>query len=99
MIYEWEYLVFSSDEPTVDDIKEKLENDESCTYESDHEDVDGLAEQIVEENNFDWELEDGDYIYISIFPKGKPEEQELFCVRLELVISCTAHREWYGLDK
>ena len=98
MKYQWEYIVFGSKEPTVEDIKAKIKQSESKKYESDHDDVDGLVEQIVEENNCDWELEEDENIYISIYPKGKPEEQELFDVRLSLVIQATAYHEWSGLD-
>lgn len=98
MKYQWEYIVFGSKEPTVEDIKAKIKKSESKKYESDHDDVDSLVEQIVEENNLDWELEEDENIYISIYPKGKPEEQELFDVRLSLVIQATAYHEWSGLD-
>ena len=96
MKYQWEYIVFGSQEPTVEDIEAKIKKSESKKYESDHDDVDSLVEQIVEENNWDWELEED--VYISIYPKGKPEEQELFDVRLSLVIQATAYHEWSGLD-
>ena len=86
MKYQWEYIVFGSEEPTVGDIEAKIKQSESKKYESDHDDVDGLVEQIVEENNWDWALEEDENIYISIYPKGKPEEQELFDVHLSLVI-------------
>ena len=98
MKYQWEYIVFGSKEPTVEDIKAKIKQSESKKYESDHDDVDGLVEQIVEENNCDWELEEDENIYISIYPKGKPEEQELFDAHLSLVIQATAYHEWSGLD-
>ena len=98
MKYQWEYIVFGSKQPTVEDIKAKIKQSESKKYESDHDDVDGLVEQIVEENNCDWELEEDENIYISIYPKGKPEEQELFDVHLSLVIQATAYHEWSGLD-
>lgn len=98
MKYQWEYIVFGSKEPTVEDIEAKIKQSESKKYESDHDDVDSLVEQIVEENNWDWELEEDENIYISIYPKGKPEEQELFDVHLSLVIQATAYHEWSGLD-
>lgn len=98
MKYQWEYIVFGSQEPTAEDIEAKIKESESEEYESDHDCVDSLVEQIVEENNWDWELEENENIYISIFPKGKPEEQELFDVHLSLVIQATAYHEWSGLD-
>lgn len=98
MKYQWEYIVFGSEEPTVGDIEAKIKQSESKKYESDHDDVDSLVEQIVEENNWDRELEEDENMYISIYPKGKPEEQELFDVRLSLVIQATAYHEWSGLD-
>lgn len=98
MKYQWEYIVFGSQEPTVEDIEAKIKQSKSKKYESDHDDVDSLVEQIVEENYCDWELEEDENIYISIYPKGKPEEQELFDVHLSLVIQAIAYHEWSGLD-
>lgn len=100
MKYQWEYIVFGSKEPTVKDIEAKIKESESESeeYESDHDCVDSLVEQIVEENYCDWELEEDENIYISIYPKGKPEEQELFDVHLSLVIQAIAYHEWSGLD-
>lgn len=46
MKYQWEYIVFGSKEPTVEDIEAKIKQDESEEYESDHDCVDSLVEQI-----------------------------------------------------
>ena len=100
MKYEYQYLVFDSDEPTLEQIKEKLASNEIDDFESEYDkySLEWVAEDIVKQNYYDWELWEGDNIYISVFQKGKPEEQELFCVSLSLDISFNTTCERYGLD-
>ena len=85
----YQYITFGSEEPTLEEIKEKLANDETAEF---------IAQDIVSQNYADWELDIDDNIYVSVFPEGEPEKQELYNVSLSLDISFDTSLERYGLD-
>ena len=96
----YQYITFGSEEPTLEEIKEKLANDETADFESEYgkHALEFIAQDIVSQNYADWELDIDDNIYVSVFPEGEPEKQELYNVSFSLDISFDTSLERYGLD-
>ncbi|MDG6894568.1 hypothetical protein [Volucribacter amazonae] len=84
----YEYIAFSSwnDEPTKEEILEKIENGDWDKLCSNSGRFDLVAEQILEENYIDWKCSSGcdDEIFVIVREKNNKGYWELYCVSVDL---------------
>ncbi|OOF46740.1 hypothetical protein [Rodentibacter trehalosifermentans] len=91
MIYEYQYLIFGSTKPTLEDVRKQIASDEWRYEESQRDHLSSVAENIVKKHSWEWELGEDDNIFIAICPKNKTDKLEVFDVSLRLEIEATAY--------
>ncbi|MCR1838638.1 hypothetical protein NSA18_12210 [Pasteurella caecimuris] len=99
MAYVYQYLVFDSEEPTIEEIKQQIANGEWQYIDFEYyKDLSDVAEIVVKMNAFDWELGENDNIFIAVCGIGELEELELFDVDLSLELTADAREVYIDYD-